>query len=243
MPSHGVVMERPASRQTALEAAFLPDTPDWALLVDDIRSALVPRDTGRMIMGWGHLGRASSQKATGILVVSESAEAGVAALAEMKGLMSDSPCAGCLLAITGEQLARGGSDARGGLQAALVHTLRSCPTTAIAVAAASELAASPAALPAVINALSEGGHLTADGQPVPTENLVLVVTMVAPSAVMATANDEDAFKSAAKAHFVNLFALPTGTVLNSSDLAKHEGYAEVLRRRLDFVAPLRLFSV
>lgn len=124
-----------------------------------------------------------------------------------------------------------------------MDTLRQCPTTPVAVAAASELARAPAALPAVINALSEGGHLTADGQPISTENLVFVVTMAAPPAVMAAAVDEDAFKSAAKAHFVELFAESNETVLSSHEKSKQKGYAEVLRRRLDFVAPMMHISV
>lgn len=124
-----------------------------------------------------------------------------------------------------------------------METLRKCPTAAVAVAAASDLARAPTALPVVINALSEGGHLTADGQHISTENLVFVVTMAAPPAVMASAVDEDDFKSAAKAHFVGLFADLNETVFNPHEMAKQKGYAEVLRRRLDFVAPMRHLSV
>lgn len=235
MHSRGVDLAGPA----ALEAAMLPNTPRWAPLVADVRSALVPHNAAATSEGRGHLGRASSRKATGILLVSENAKAGEAAVADMQRQMSVSPCAGCLLVIMGEQLARGGPDKRGALQSALVDTLKNCPTTAIAVAAASDLAAAPTALPALINALSEGGHLTADGVPVSTENLALVVTLVAPPAVMATAVDEDAFKSAAKAHFVGLFADSNGSEFSSPKSAEHQRYAEVLRRRLDFVAPLK----
>ena len=143
----------------------------------------------------------------------------------------------------GKQLARGGGEARGTLQADLVAALRRCPSGAMVAADAAALAAQPSVLPVLINALSERGHLTADGQQVSTSGMLLVVTVAAPPAVMATARDEDTFKSAAKAHFVAVVG-HGGEAGSEANLPGGQGneareLAEVLRRRLDFVAPLR----
>lgn len=93
------------------------------------------------------------------------------------------------------------------------------------------------ALPAVINALSEGGHLTSDGGPILTDKLALIVTLVATPSIMAVSANEDDFKSAAKAHFTRLFMKSKEG--DSANVVKLTEYAKVLRRRLDFVAPLR----
>lgn len=126
--------------------------------------------------------------------------------------------------------------------------LRRCPGGVLAAVDAAALAAAPSALPVLINAMSERGHLTADGMPLSTTEMLLVVTMVASPAVLATASDEDAFKSAAKAHFVALFRGDGGissSVIDPMASGQEKGersLAEVLRRRIDFVAPLRLFQ-
>ena len=136
----------------------------------------------------------------------------------------------CVGELQGEQLAQGGAEPRGALQAALVAALRACPS-AVAIFDAEGLVASPEVLPVLITALSEHGHFQDSGTPQPTGNAMYIVVMAAPPAVLAAAGNEDAFKSAAKSHFVNM--------LSSGPLGRGAaGLAEVLRRRLDFVAPL-----
>lgn len=229
---------RPSHRLAALESAYLPDGAHWAPLLADIRSALVPAGAAAKAASRQHLGGAAPSKATGLLLVSDSEDAEMAAMAQYQQQMNGSICASCSRFITREQLAQGAPDNSGAVQATLVDLLRNCPTAAVAVASATDLADAPTALPALINALSEGGHLTADGRPVTTENLVMVITLVAPTEVVATNTDEDAFKSAAKAYLVSILGQSNRS--DSSDVRKEAMHAEVLRRRLDFVAPLKL---
>ena len=126
------------------------------------------------------------------------------------------------------------AEARGQLQRRLVTTLQRCPYAAVVIDASTIAAAPEAALPVLINALSERGHFQHAGGQVPSSGAVYVVTMVSPAGgqlVSAAAASEDVFKSAAKAAFVEMLGPLEGTPVR--------GLAEALRRRLDVVAPAR----
>lgn len=128
-------------------------------------------------------------------------------------------------------MAQGRAEPRGALQRTLVDTLRRWPHAVVIVDAATLAAAPAAALPPLINALSERGHFQDAGTQVSTTQALYIVTMTAPEEIMAAAgDDEDAFKSAAKAHFVEL--------LSSASGGQARRLAEVLRRRLDYAAPV-----
>ena len=124
------------------------------------------------------------------------------------------------------------AEVRGQLQRRLVTTLQRCPYAAIVTDASIIAAAPEVALPVLINALSERGHFQHGGRQVPSSEAVYVVTMASPAGsqlMSAAAASEDAFKSAAKAAFVEMLAGLEGTPAR--------GLAEALRRRLDLVAP------
>lgn len=113
-------------------------------------------------------------------------------------------------------------------------TLQRCPYAAIVIDASTIAAAPEVTLPVLINALSERGHFQHGGRQVPSSEAVYVVTMASPAdsqLTPAAAASEDAFKSAAKAAFVEMLAGLEGTPAR--------GLAEALRRRLDLVAPAR----
>jgi len=224
-----------------LERALLPppETASWAEVAADLRAAL----EGPPPLAGAPGGGAPLHKGLGLLLASDSAAATELAVDQLERI-APQPCASCLLRIGGGQLAQGGDDARGALQAALVATLRRCPSGALAVIDTAELIAHPPVLSVLINALSEQGHLTADGRQLSTTGMVVIVTMAAPQTVLAAAADEDAFKSAAKAHFVAVFSELGGEsgssevqVTRQSNDAR--GLAEVVRRRFDLVVPLK----
>jgi hypothetical protein len=119
-----------------------------------------------------------------------------------------------------------------------VTTLQRCPHATIAIATATIAAAPDVALPVLINALSERGHFQQGGEQVSSSKAVYVVTMASSAGdqfMAKAAASEDAFKSAAKAAFVE--------VLSGSEGAPTRGLAEALRRRLDVVAPARGFGL
>lgn len=185
-------------------------------------------------------GGAPLHKGLGLLLVCAAAEECAAAVQGLWGQVPQ-PCADCLLIVKAGELAGPAAEARGTLQQRLTATLRRCPHALVVIDAAAIAAAPAAALPVLINALSERGHFQDGGRQVPALGAVYVIPMAVPAvaaaAFAAASRDEDTFKTAAKTALMG--------ALSGSQAALAGGLAQALRRRLDVVAPIRgaIFAV